>query len=85
MSQPDEDILAALIEVSRTPDGRWGLSDVLADTLNLLPIFPSRLLLLRLRLLRNLLAGDDLNQIAFIECSGPSVGALRALLPLPRP
>ncbi|CAN6302544.1 unnamed protein product [Urochloa humidicola] len=73
MSQPDEDILAALIEFCRTPEGRRGLSDVLADTLDLLPVSPSRLLLLRLCLLRNLLAGDEFNQLAFIERSGPSV------------
>ncbi|CAN6308268.1 unnamed protein product [Urochloa humidicola] len=73
MSQPDEDILAALIEFCRTPEGRRGLSDVLADTLDLLPVSPSRLLLLRLCLLRNLLAGDEFNQLAFNERSGPSV------------
>ncbi|CAN6314266.1 unnamed protein product [Urochloa humidicola] len=75
----DEDILAALIEVSKTPEGRQGLSDVLADTLFLLPASPSRLLLLRLRLLRNLLAGDEFNQLSFIERSGPSVVASSVL------
>jgi hypothetical protein len=80
----DEQILAALIEVSKTPEGRRGLSHVLADTLFLLPASPSRPLLLRLRLLRNLLAGDELNQLAFIEQSGPAVAAA-AVLSFPSP
>lgn len=75
----DEETLSALIEASRTPDGRRGLLHVLADTLYLLPASPSHLLLLRLRLLRNLLAGDELNQYAFIERSGPSVVAASVL------
>lgn len=68
-----EETLATLLEVSRTPEGRASLSDELRDILYLLPVSPSRLLLLRLRLLRNLLAGDELNQITFIHFSGPSV------------
>ncbi|KAJ1299085.1 hypothetical protein BS78_01G504100 [Paspalum vaginatum] len=68
-----EETLLSLIEVSRTPEGRKGLSDVLASTLSLLPDSPPGLLLLRLRLLRNLLAGDEPNQLAFIEHSGPAV------------
>ena len=79
MSCSDEETLAALIQVSRTPEGREGLSGVLADTLFLLPASPSRLLLLRLRLLRNLLAGHEFNQYAFIERSGPSVVAASVL------
>jgi len=79
MSCSDEETLSALIEVSRTPEGREGFSGVLADTLFLLPASPSRLLLLRLRLLRNLLAGDEFNQHAFIERSGPSVVAASVL------
>ncbi|TVU48600.1 hypothetical protein EJB05_08241, partial [Eragrostis curvula] len=68
-----EEKLATLLVVSRTQEGRAGLSDELRDTLQLLPVSPSRLLLLRLRLLRNLVAGDELNQITFVHCSGPSV------------
>ena len=79
MSCSDEETLSALIEVSRTPEGREGFSGVLADTLFLLPASPSRLLLLRLRLLRNLLAGHEFNQYAFIERSGPSVVAASVL------
>lgn len=71
-SDDGEETLAALIELSRTPEGREGLTDVLIDTLFLLPASPPRLLLLRLRLLRNLLAGDELNHYAFIERSGPA-------------
>lgn len=71
-SDDGEETLAALIELSRTPEGREGLTDVLIDTLFLLPASPPRLLLLRLRLLRNLLAGDELNHYAFIEHSGPA-------------
>jgi len=81
MSRSDdgEETLAALIQASRTPEGREGLSDVLADTLFLLPASPSRLLLLRLRLLRNLLAGHELNQYAFIERCGPAAVAASVL------
>ncbi|OEL37520.1 hypothetical protein BAE44_0001461 [Dichanthelium oligosanthes] len=75
----DEVTLAALIEVSRTPEGREGLFDVLTDTLFLLSASPSRLLLLRLRLLRNLLAGDEFYQYAFIERSGPATVASSVL------
>jgi hypothetical protein len=81
MSRSDdgEETLAALIEASRTLEGREGLSDVLADTLFLLPASPSRLLLLRLRLLRNLLAGHELNQYAFIKHCGPAAVAASVL------
>ncbi|KAF8780211.1 hypothetical protein HU200_001879 [Digitaria exilis] len=75
----DEETLSELIEASRTPDGRRARLHELADTLYLLPASPSHLLLLRLRLLRNLLAGDELNQYAFIERSGPSVVAASVL------
>ncbi|KAK3150287.1 hypothetical protein QOZ80_3AG0231270 [Eleusine coracana subsp. coracana] len=74
-----EETLATLLEVSRTPEGRASLSDELRDILHLLPVSPSRLLLLRLRLLRNLLAGDELNQITFVHLSGPAVVASSVL------
>ncbi|KAL5217362.1 hypothetical protein ABZP36_018046 [Zizania latifolia] len=75
----DEETLAALLEASRSPQGRAALSDALSDTLRLLPFSTDRLLLLRLRLLRNLLAGDDLNQITFILLSGPTSVASSAI------
>ncbi|KAF8780306.1 hypothetical protein HU200_001689 [Digitaria exilis] len=81
----DEETLSELIEASRTPDGRRARLHELADTLYLLPASPSHLLLLRLRLLRNLLAGDELNQYAFIERSGPSVVAASVLSFPPSP
>jgi ataxin-10 len=73
-----EETLAKLLEVSRTPEGRASISDKLRDTLHLLPASPSRLLL-RLRLLRNLLAGDELNQITFVHFSGPALVASSVL------
>lgn len=75
----DEETLTALLEASRSPQGRAALSDALADTLHLLPASPPRRLLLRLRLLRNLLAGDALNQDTFILLSGPAAVASSAL------
>ncbi|KAL6649099.1 hypothetical protein ACP70R_013323 [Stipagrostis hirtigluma subsp. patula] len=74
-----EEALASLVEVSRTPEGRAGLSGELADALDLLPVSSSRVLLLRLRLLRNLLAGDELNQVTFVHLSGPAIVASSAL------
>jgi ataxin-10 len=74
-----EETLAKLLEVSRTPEGRASISDKLRDTLHLLPASPSRLLLLLLRLLRNLLAGDELNQITFVHFSGPTLVASSVL------
>ncbi|GJN30103.1 hypothetical protein PR202_gb18382 [Eleusine coracana subsp. coracana] len=74
-----EETLTTLLEVSRTPEGRASLSDELRDILHFLPVSPSRLLLLRLRLLRNLLAGDELNQITFVHLSGPAVVASSVL------
>ncbi|KAL6847493.1 hypothetical protein ACP4OV_022519 [Aristida adscensionis] len=90
MARADEmehqETLASLLEVSRTPEGRAGLSAALADTLALLPASPPALLLPRLRLLRNLLAGDELNQSAFLHLSGPAVVASSALSsPSPSP
>uniref|UniRef100_A0A0E0K801 Ataxin-10 domain-containing protein n=1 Tax=Oryza punctata TaxID=4537 RepID=A0A0E0K801_ORYPU len=75
----DEETLAALLEASRSAQGRAALSDALADTLHLLPASTHRLLLLRLRLLRNLLAGDDLNQGTFVLLSGPAAVVSSAL------
>ena len=82
----DEATLNALVEAARTQDGRAALSDSLADTLCLLPASPVPLLLLRLRLVRNLLGGDSLNQTTFVLLSGPaavvsSVLALPSLAP----
>ncbi|XP_062209639.1 uncharacterized protein LOC133911423 [Phragmites australis] len=74
-----EETLAALLEVSRTTEGRAALSGALADTIYLLPSSPSHLLLLRLRLLRNLLAGDVHNQYAFVDLGGPAVVASSVL------
>ncbi|KAI4995578.1 hypothetical protein ZWY2020_035481 [Hordeum vulgare] len=68
----DEETLRALLEASRTREGRAALSDALADTLHLLPASRAPLLLLRLRLLRNLVAGDALNQGTFVLLSGPA-------------
>ncbi|VAI10921.1 unnamed protein product [Triticum turgidum subsp. durum] len=81
----DEETLSALLEASKTREGRAALSDALADTLHLLPASPAPLLLLRLRLLRNLLAGDALNQGTFVLLSGPAavVSAALALPALP--
>jgi hypothetical protein len=75
----DEETLEALLEASRSAQGRAALSDALADTLHLLPASTHRLLLLRLRLLRNLLAGDDLNQGTFVLLSGPAAVVSSAL------
>jgi ataxin-10 len=79
MARVDEYVekLATLLEVSRTPEGRASLSDELRDILHLLPASPSRLLLLRL--LRNLLAGDVLNQTTFIRLSGSAAVASSVL------
>ncbi|KAF7062439.1 hypothetical protein CFC21_069040 [Triticum aestivum] len=75
----DEETLSAFLEASRTREGRAALSDALADTLHLLPASPAPLLLLRLRLLRNLLAGDALNQGTFVLLSGPAAVVSAAL------
>uniref|UniRef100_A0A0E0IK51 Ataxin-10 domain-containing protein n=1 Tax=Oryza nivara TaxID=4536 RepID=A0A0E0IK51_ORYNI len=75
----DKETLEALLEASRSAQGRAALSDALADTLHLLPASTHRLLLLRLRLLRNLLAGDDLNQGTFVLLSGPAAVVSSAL------
>jgi ataxin-10 len=74
-----EETLATLLEVSRTSEGRASLSDKLRDILHLLPASPSRVLLLRLRLLRNLLAGNEVNQITFVHFSGPALVASSVL------
>ncbi|KAF7056049.1 hypothetical protein CFC21_063504 [Triticum aestivum] len=78
----DEETLSAFLEASKTREGRAALSDALADTLHLLPASPAPLLLLRLRLLRNLLAGDALNQGTFVLLSGPAA-VVSAALSLP--
>uniref|UniRef100_A0ACD5TTH9 Uncharacterized protein n=1 Tax=Avena sativa TaxID=4498 RepID=A0ACD5TTH9_AVESA len=82
----DEATLTALMEAAKTREGRAALSDALAGTLCLLPASPVPLLLLRLRLIRNLLAGDSNNQRTFVLLSGPaavvsSVLALPSLTP----
>ncbi|KAM0827413.1 hypothetical protein ACQ4PT_068227 [Festuca glaucescens] len=78
----DEETLTALLEAARTREGRAALSDALSDTLCLLPASPVPLLLLRVRLVRNLLAGDSNNQRTFVLLSGPAA-VVSSVLTLP--
>ncbi|XP_020093913.1 ataxin-10 [Ananas comosus] len=85
--EEEEAHLQSLLEASRTPEGRSRLAGTLAPLLlrRLSPSSPPRILLLRLRLLRNLCAGDVANQGAFLESDGAGAVAAAILRSPPDP
>lgn len=78
--------LESLLEASKTPVGRWRLSSAgTLDAILQLPSFPPYTLLLYLRLLRNLCAGEAANQNSFVKAGGPDRIAAVLLGPPPTP
>ncbi|GAV87629.1 Atx10homo_assoc domain-containing protein [Cephalotus follicularis] len=78
-SSPPQSI-EILIEAAKTDDGRSDLAakNILPSVLNLIQSSARKYLLPSLKLLRNLCAGEILNQNSFIECDG--VGVVSAVL-----
>ncbi|KAI4375726.1 hypothetical protein MLD38_013558 [Melastoma candidum] len=80
----DEEALEVLVGIARTDAGRSDLASkgIVRSLLDAFPEFArdSSLLLLCLKLLRNLCAGEIRNQDAFVECNGVDVvlGAMRS-------